>query len=44
MKGVQLLWSVPTLHERVKLWKEITGITIDLYVEDLLNEKFPTKF
>ena len=39
-EGVSPLWSVPTLHERVKLWKEITGINIDLYVGDLLNEKF----
>ncbi len=38
-EGVSPLWPIPTLMERVKIWKEISGIEIKLYSGDLLNEK-----
>jgi UDP-sulfoquinovose synthase len=33
--NVEPLIPIATLHDRVKVWKEVTGRTIDLYVGDL---------
>ncbi|MBZ5545068.1 MAG: NAD-dependent epimerase/dehydratase family protein, partial [Acidobacteriia bacterium] len=35
--NVEPLIPIATLHDRVKVWKEVTGRTIDLYVGDLRN-------
>ena len=34
-EGVEPLWSIPPLHRRVSLWKEVSGKDIDLYIGDL---------
>lgn len=39
-KGVEPLIPIATLHERVKLWKQVSGEEIDLYVGDLTNHRF----
>jgi UDP-sulfoquinovose synthase len=38
--GVQPLFPVPTLHERVRAWREVTENDIDLYVGDLTDYAF----
>lgn len=38
-EGVSPLWNLPTLHQRIEDWKEISGKEIRLYATDLLNEK-----
>jgi UDP-sulfoquinovose synthase len=38
--GIEPLEPVPTLHRRVKRWREITGRSIDLRVGDLTNHRF----
>lgn len=39
-EGIEPLLAVPTLHARVKLWKQITGRDIQLKVGDLTNHRF----
>jgi len=39
-EGVEPLWSIPPLHRRVSLWKEVSGKDIDLYIGDLCNPRF----
>tara|TARA_Y100000816_G_scaffold122065_1_gene85786 strand:- start:22513 stop:23682 length:1170 start_codon:yes stop_codon:yes gene_type:complete len=39
-EGVAPMWPILTLQERTKIWKNLTGININLYAGDLLNEKF----
>jgi UDP-sulfoquinovose synthase len=38
--GVRPLFPVPTLHERVRAWREVTENDIDLYVGDLTDYAF----
>jgi len=38
--GIEPLESIPTLHHRVKLWKEVTGRDIELRIGDLVNHRF----
>lgn len=39
-EGIEPLLPVPTLHARVKRWKEISGRDIHLKVGDLVNHRF----
>ncbi|MDP3512782.1 MAG: NAD-dependent epimerase/dehydratase family protein [Sulfuritalea sp.] len=39
-EGIEPLLSVPTLHARVKRWKEVSGRDIQLKVGDLVNHRF----
>lgn len=39
-EGIEPLLSVPTLHARVKRWKEVSGRDIQLKVGDLANHRF----
>ena len=39
-EGVEPLFPIPTLQRRVKLWKEVTGLDINLRIGDLLNHRF----
>ena len=39
-EGVEPIAPVPTLHRRVRRWKELTGKTIELRVGDLTNHRF----
>ena len=39
-KGVEPLIPVATLHERVKVWKQVSGQEIDLYVGNITNHRF----
>jgi len=39
-EGIEPLIPIPTLHTRIKLWKEITGKDIQLKVGDLTNHRF----
>ncbi|MCK4554846.1 NAD-dependent epimerase/dehydratase family protein [Candidatus Parcubacteria bacterium] len=38
--GVKPLIQISTLHERVKVWQEISGKQIKIYIGDLLNRRF----
>lgn len=38
-EGIEPILPIPTLHKRVKLWKELTGKTIHLRVGDLCNHR-----
>lgn len=38
--GIEPLESIPTLHKRVALWKEVSGKEIRLRVGDLVNHRF----
>jgi UDP-sulfoquinovose synthase len=38
--GVRPLFSIPTLHERVRAWREVTGLDIDLHVGDVTDYAF----
>ena len=38
--GVRPLFPIPTLHERVRAWREVTGIEIELAVGDLVDYDF----
>ena len=38
--GVRPLFPTPTLHERVRAWKEVTGLDIELHVGDLTDYAF----
>ena len=37
--GIEPLEHIPTLHHRVKLWKEVTGRDIQLRIGDLVNHR-----
>lgn len=39
-EGIEPLLPVPTLHARVKRWKEVSGRDIELKVGDLANHRF----
>lgn len=41
--GVRPLLPVATLHERVKIWGEVTGKEIKIYIGDLLEQRFVHK-
>src|SRR3989344_8899527 len=41
--GIKPLVQITTLHERVKIWGEISGNTMKVYIGDLLNERFVSK-
>ena len=38
--GVRPLLPIPTLHERVRAWREVTGLEIELHVGDLTDYAF----
>ena len=38
--GVRPLIPIPTLHERVRAWREVTGLEIELHVGDLTDYAF----
>jgi UDP-sulfoquinovose synthase len=38
--GVRPLFTVPTLHERVRAWREVTENDIELFVGDLTDYAF----
>jgi UDP-sulfoquinovose synthase len=38
--GVEPLFPVPTLHERVRAWREVSDSDIELYVGDLVDYRF----
>lgn len=38
--GVRPLFPIPTLHERVRAWKEISGLDIGIHVGDLTEYDF----
>jgi UDP-sulfoquinovose synthase len=38
--GVRPLLPIPTLHERVRAWREVTGLDIELHVGDLTDYAF----
>jgi len=38
--GVRPLFPIPTLHERVRAWRETTGLEIELFVGDLVDYAF----
>ncbi len=38
--GVRPLLPIPTLHERVRAWHEVTGLEIELHVGDLTDYAF----
>lgn len=39
-EGIEPLLPIPTLHSRVKCWKEVSGRDIQLKVGDLANHRF----
>lgn len=39
-QGIEPLLAVPTLHTRVKRWKDVTGLDIQLRVGDLADHRF----
>lgn len=41
--GIEPLIPTPTLHRRVRRWKEVTGKTIALHVGDICNHRFVYK-
>lgn len=41
--GIEPLDHCPTLHRRVKIWKDISGKDIQLFVGDLCNHRFVYK-
>jgi UDP-sulfoquinovose synthase len=42
-EDVETLFAVPNLHERVRIWKEVSGNTIDVFVGDLCDWDFTAK-
>ncbi len=38
--GVRPLFPIPTLHERIRAWREVTGLDIELSVGDLTDYAF----
>jgi UDP-sulfoquinovose synthase len=38
--GVRPLFPIPTLHERIRAWRDVTGLEIDLAVGDLTDYAF----
>jgi UDP-sulfoquinovose synthase len=38
--GVRPLFPIPTLHERIRAWREVTGLDIELHVGDLTDYAF----
>ncbi|MCA3262833.1 MAG: NAD-dependent epimerase/dehydratase family protein [Telmatospirillum sp.] len=38
--GIEPLVRIPSLHERVRLWKRVSGKQIDLYAGDICNARF----
>ena len=38
--GVRPLFPIPTLHERIRAWREVTGLEIGLAVGDLTDYGF----
>jgi UDP-sulfoquinovose synthase len=42
-EGIEPLLPIPTLHRRVRKWKEVTGKTIKVHVGDLCNHRFVYK-
>jgi UDP-sulfoquinovose synthase len=38
--GVEPLFPIPTLHERVRAWREVSERDIELYVGDLVDYRF----
>ena len=38
--GVRPLFPIPTLHERIRAWREVTGSEIELFVGDLADYAF----
>ena len=38
--GARPLVPITTIHERIKVWREVSGKEIKLYVGDLLNRRF----
>ncbi|PIR77473.1 MAG: NAD-dependent dehydratase [Candidatus Magasanikbacteria bacterium CG10_big_fil_rev_8_21_14_0_10_38_6] len=41
--GIKPLPEVATLHERIRVWKDVTGKDIKMYVGDLVNTRFVHK-
>jgi len=39
-EGIEPLLRTPTLHQRVNIWKEVSGKEIGLYIGDLCNDRF----
>jgi UDP-sulfoquinovose synthase len=39
-EGIEPLWTTPPLHRRVRIWNELTGKDIELFVGDLCNSRF----
>jgi len=39
-EGVEPLWAISTLQYRVKKWKELTGLDMNIEIGDMVNEKF----
>jgi UDP-sulfoquinovose synthase len=42
-EGIEPLLPIPTLHRRVRKWKDVTGKTIKVHVGDLCNHRFVYK-
>lgn len=42
-EGIEPLLPIPTLHRRVRKWKDVTGKTIKVQVGDLCNHRFVYK-
>jgi UDP-sulfoquinovose synthase len=38
--GVEPLWPIPTLHERVRVWREVAERDIELHIGDLVDYAF----
>ena len=38
--GVQPLTALPTLHDRARAWREVTGLEIELFIGDLTDYAF----
>jgi UDP-sulfoquinovose synthase len=41
--NMEILYATPNLHERVKIWKEKSGKTIDVYIGDLNDWSFTSQ-
>ncbi|PKR60058.1 NAD-dependent epimerase/dehydratase family protein [Thalassospira lohafexi] len=39
-EGIEPLWSVSTLHRRVKTWENVSGKKIEVKIGDLCNHRF----
>lgn len=42
-EDVETLFAVPNLHERVRIWKEVSGISMEVFVGDLCDWDFTAK-